>query len=309
MYSVRPGEMSDRAQIGTEESRNRIMARPKSIKTAPAKLPAAQAKAAYAKTEPMFSQVAADEIIAPAVDIPAAVSIVLRSLPSVRALRAVIMAELPKHPIALLDDLESYALAAWYAHELHENKGLDESVVQQWKADGRKHRESLLIAAEALAHRGLLDPERVASIRSGRGTEDMARDLIDLAELFRASWERVKAKTAVEEHELDEADDLGNKILMAHGPQAPAEEDGEAEGSEGRRARAFTLMYRAYDACRRAVSYLRWEQGDADEFMPPLMKKAQVRKASAGAGKDSSSSESAATGETPVPGAVAEIAP
>lgn len=286
------------------------MARPKSIKTAPAKPPAAQAKAAYSKIEPMFSQLSADEIITPAADIPAAVSTVLRSLPSVRALRAVISAELPKHPIALLDDLESYALAAWYAHELHENQGLDESVIKQWKEDGKKHRESLLIAAEALAHRGLVDQARVAAIRSGRGIEDMARDLLDLAELFRASWERVKTKTAVEEPELDEAEDLGNKILMTHVSKSQDAGDADEDDSEGRRARAFTLMYRAYEACRRAVSYLRWEQGDADEFMPPLMKKTTARKASSGAGKESSSSEAAASGEsTPVPGEVAEAVP
>lgn len=274
------------------------MARPKSIKTAPAKLPAAQAKAAFTKIEAMFSSLPSDEIIAPTIDIPAAVSVVLRALPSVRALRSVISAELPKHPIAWLDDLESYALAAWYAHELHEHQGLDGSDVQKWKDDGGKLRESLLIAAEALAHRGLVDQARVSAIRAGRGGEDAARDLLDLAELFRNAWERVKMKTAVEEQELDEAEELGNKLLMTHATK-PSEE-GELD-SEEQRARAFTLMYRAHDACRRAISYLRWEQGDADEFMPPLMKKAAARKTGSAAGKDGTSND------TPSPGDVVVI--
>jgi len=36
------------------------------------------------------------------------------------------------------------------------------------------------------------------------------------------------------------------------------------------RARAFTLLVRKYDECRRAVVALRWHEQDADVFMPTL---------------------------------------
>ena len=36
------------------------------------------------------------------------------------------------------------------------------------------------------------------------------------------------------------------------------------------RDQAFTLMMRAYDEVRRAVTFLRWQQGDADTIAPSL---------------------------------------
>ena len=37
-----------------------------------------------------------------------------------------------------------------------------------------------------------------------------------------------------------------------------------------RRVRAYTLFVRAYDQCRRAATYLRWGEEDADEIAPSL---------------------------------------
>jgi hypothetical protein len=42
---------------------------------------------------------------------------------------------------------------------------------------------------------------------------------------------------------------------------------GEAEDDLGK---AFELMRRAYEECRRSVSTLRWFEGDADAIAPPL---------------------------------------
>jgi hypothetical protein len=48
--------------------------------------------------------------------------------------------------------------------------------------------------------------------------------------------------------------------------QAPA----VVADASARRARAFTLFVRAYDQVRRAVTYLRWEDDDADLIAPSL---------------------------------------
>jgi hypothetical protein len=34
--------------------------------------------------------------------------------------------------------------------------------------------------------------------------------------------------------------------------------------------RCYTLFQESYDCCRRAASYLRWEHGDADSYVPTL---------------------------------------
>ena len=46
--------------------------------------------------------------------------------------------------------------------------------------------------------------------------------------------------------------------------------------------RAFTLFSRAYDATRGAVTYLRWNEGDADDIAPSLYKGREGRSASTG---------------------------
>jgi hypothetical protein len=253
------------------------MPRPKTVKTAPAKPPAALAAAAFTKIKPRLKKLEADELTQVNADIPAAVSLVLGALPSLRAMRDAIVEELPKHPIAMLDDLEDYALATWYADQLHETQGLDEAALKELSAEAGPLRESLLIAAEPLAHRGLLDAKRVAEIRAGRGKEDAANDLMALAELFSSSWDRVRSKTVVEEHEVRRAEEIGTKLLMS----LAARESGSSTkpvDSADRRVRAYTLLARAYSACRRAAAYIRWEQGDTDDLVPPLVRRGPGRK-------------------------------
>lgn len=250
------------------------MPRPKSVKTTPPKPPIPLAAAAFAKIKPRLAKLKPDEITAPPGDILSAVSIVLGALPSLRHLRDAVVEELPKHPIAHLDDLEDYALAAFYANVLHENQGIDEGALKQLQDEAATLREELLIAAEPLAHRGLLDAKRLAEIKAGRGKEDTANDLIALSELYSSQWDRIKTKTPVEEHEVRRADEIGSKMLMA----VVTKDTGKPVDSADRRARAFTLLSRAYSACRRAATYIRWEQGDADELVPPLVRRGPGRR-------------------------------
>ncbi|HLM72168.1 MAG TPA: hypothetical protein VK459_05745 [Polyangiaceae bacterium] len=250
------------------------MPRPKSVKTTPARPPIALAAAAFAKIKPRLAKLKPEEVTAAPADMLAPVSIVLGALPSLRALRDAIVEELPKHPIAHLDDLEDYAHAAWYADVLHENQGLDEGSLKQLQEEAAALRESLLIAAEPLAHRGMLDAKRLAEIKAGRGKEDAANDLMALSELYSAQWDRIKTKTPVEEPEIRRADEIGQKILMS----LMTKDTGKPVDSADRRARAFTLLDRAYKACRRAAAYIRWEQGDVDELVPPLVRRGPGRR-------------------------------
>jgi hypothetical protein len=58
------------------------------------------------------------------------------------------------------------------------------------------------------------------------------------------------------------------------------------------RARAMTLLMRAYDDCRRAITYVRWSEGDADVIAPAIKRKvARVKR-------------EGSTGETPTPPSV-----
>ncbi len=227
--------------------------------------------AALTKIEAELAALAPEQISPITIDVQAAVATVLAAAPRIHEHRAAIAAELPKMPIRWVDDLETYARAAWHAHlvETYASAGPDASKALIEEAN--KLREGLLIAAEALAHRNLLDADAVADVRRGSG--DMGADLSRLAALFSTSWGKVSAKTAVERHEIDRARELGPAVAVVESIQKrPASAGGDQN------ARAFSLLSRAYDQCRRAIAYLRWAEGDMESIAPSIFRKKPGRK-------------------------------
>ena len=100
------------------------------------------------------------------------------------------------------------------------------------------------------------------------GYKNVAFELIDWANLIRDHWSSIQGKTALTEAEVQNAKDLGERLVRAAGlrDQAPLF---QAEAARIRQ-QALTLMVGAYDATRRAIGYLRWEERDADTIAPSL---------------------------------------
>jgi hypothetical protein len=72
----------------------------------------------------------------------------------------------------------------------------------------------------------------------------------------------------VTEGELDRAEIVGDQLINDIGVRQLAPAAVAAVTLE--RGQSFTLFAKAYDQVRRAVSYLRWHEGDADEIAPSL---------------------------------------
>lgn len=249
-------------------------------KPAPRK-PAAppQAAAAFDRIIPELDALSTDALIPINLNIPRSVSQVLGVLPGLLALRPAITERLPMHDVGLLDRLETYALAAWYAHLLWLSSAGAESALKPLLGEAVPLRENLLSDAEALARRGLLDADAVAEIRAGHGNIDTANDLVALSALFSASWPEIACKTAATEEEVKRAGELGPQILAALGVREHGAAPLPADAAD-KRARAFSLLVHAYNQIRRAVIYLRWDEGDADEIAPSLYKGRRGRGAS-----------------------------
>jgi len=242
--------------------------------SAPGPAPNAGADA-FAKIEPELAEVSAEDLAAVPEDLQGVVSAVLAAVPRIRAHRDAIAEQLPNHPIDRLDKLDTYAHAALYAHLVHRYSATTPEDAKALIDEATKIRDGLLIGAEALAHRNLLDADAVAHIRKGHGTPDLAGDLVALAALFRGGWGKVSSKTAVEKQEIDRAAELGPAVLVAAAAKKHA---GKAVDTDGQRARAYTLLVDAYDACRQALTYLRWKESDVDAIAPSLTKKRPGRK-------------------------------
>jgi hypothetical protein len=240
---------------------------------------------AFAKIEAELAALTPEELTPITVEIPAAVTAVLAAAPKILAYRDAIVEQLPLHPIEQVDELETYAQAAYYAHLLHNYANGSPEAAKALIDEAQKLREDLLVAAEALAHRGMLDADAVAGIRKGHGHADTAGDLTALAQLFHASWSKVSSKTAVEKTEVDRAAELGPAVMIAI---AVRKSGAKSMDTEGQRARAFTLLARAYESCRRALAYLRWMESDSDSIAPSLFKKRAGRKPGAGKKEDES---------------------
>jgi hypothetical protein len=125
----------------------------------------------------------------------------------------------------------------------------------------------LLSDATALAKRGVLDAQKLRELKGGPGYKNIAFDLLTLVAMFRDKWSVLEGKTLIQPKELKDAQMLADRLISAVGEreQTPAQAI-EAE----RRQRAFSLFVKAYDQARRAISYLRWEQGDVDSIAPSL---------------------------------------
>lgn len=230
---------------------------------------------AFAKIEPELAHVTPEELVPVAEDLQGVVSHVLAAVPRIREHRDAIAEQLPHHPIDRLDKLDAYAHAARYAHLVHTYSSTTPETAKALLDESTRLRDGLLIGAEALAHRNLLDADAVARIRKNHGGADLAGDLVALAALFKEGWGKVSSKTAVEKHEIDRAAELGPAVLVA---VAASKHAGKSVDTDGQRARAYALMFHAYDACRQALAYLRWKEGDADSLAPSLTKKRPGRK-------------------------------
>ncbi len=225
---------------------------------------------AFAKLEAKIEALPAEEVRPVNIDIPQAVAIAVGAAPHLHALRARFIDELPRFPIAYVDEIATYALAAWFAHLLA-LPATAEGQLAVLLEEAAPLRQGLLVAAEALAHKGHLDPTMVEAIREGRGNIDTANDLVSLSALFTREWEKVGHKTAVEWPEVKRASELGPAILVALGARdQPGIKTPNAADPAQRRQRACTLFVRAYDECQRGVSYLRWHEGDMDAIAPSL---------------------------------------
>jgi hypothetical protein len=218
-----------------------------------------------------------DELVQINADIPTAATIALASFERLRPLRALVAKKLPEHEMKHWDALPSYALAALHAHVVTTVPADRDDRVERLLEEARPLREKLLVAAEAIAHAGVFDPDRVAQVRSGAGNVDRAADLVALCALYTERWAEVENRTMVTKEEVRRAGVLGPALLKAIGARDLASKRSRAE-LRLERARAFTLLIRAYESCQQAVAYVRFRARDADEYTPSLRPRPRARR-------------------------------
>ncbi len=223
--------------------------------------------AAFTRREAEIRAVDQASLAQVSVDIIAGMASVIGTLPKLRALREQV-ARLPELDLASFDALEDYTLALGAAHGQWMIASTPREALPALGAAAVTVRDTLVADAGALARRGVLTPELVASFKSGVGYRAVVRDLMGLTAMLRDRWDVVSKVSALEESELVAASNLADRIVAALGER----EQNPTRTAEAAlvRQQAYTLWTRAYDEARRAVAYLRWHQGDADKIAPSL---------------------------------------
>jgi len=244
------------------------------VPSAPARPLAPKTSAeAFERILPLVEKVDPGNVRTINLDVPMAASIVLGASERISELLPEVERQLPtfdKANILMLNDL---ALGTWYAHLVWvaQNRR-DTTAFDTLIEEATELRRALLADAEALAYRGLVDEQRVAEIREGRGHLDTANDLVALSSLFGEAWVRVEGRTAATRTEIERAAELGVQLIISIGRRSDTGPDFSPGGLDPAdvRLRAYTLLRAAYDECLRAVTYLRWSFEDAQLVVPPM---------------------------------------
>ncbi len=223
--------------------------------------------AAFARKEAAIRAVPLDALAAIGVDVIGAMATVLGTLPRLRSMRDDV-AKLPHFDLAVYDALEDYTLALGAAQSQWMIATMPREALPTLGAAAVAVRDTLVADASALARRGVLDATFVASFKSGVGYRAVVRDLLGLTALLRANWSAVADMSALDEGELIAASNLAERIVSALGER----EQNPAKTAEAAlvRQQTYTLWLRAYEQARRAVEFLRWNEGDADKIAPSL---------------------------------------
>lgn len=232
--------------------------------------PAALASA-FERMRPKLEGVPEEELGRVTTNVPNAVVTVMGAADNIAPLRDEIVRQLPEHDIEEFDNLPHFALALLFAHLMTAPSAEIETRMQALLAEVAQQRAQMLAFAETLVLLGLLDGERVASIRSGTGYVDTVKDVMALAQLFHDHRDVLEGKTPFSADYIARAHQNGIELLRWLGRRKMGREGpGKAGTYEQAQLRAFRLTVKAYGSTRSAVAYVRRREGDVDELMPSL---------------------------------------
>ena len=225
-------------------------------------------RAAFQQIKPDADQLDPQALLIVNIDMTSAVSIATGALPKIMALRDQAAAQLPQFEIRHFDTLETLALATMHVQGEFVAASAPAGALALLYQQGVALRELLHSDATSLTRRGLMNGSKLSKFRVSPGYKILAEDLVGISSLLRNNWPSIGSKTAITLAELDEAEELSDRLLsaLAARAQAPA----ILASAAIQRQRVFTLFVAAYDEVRRAITFLRWKEGDLETVAPSL---------------------------------------
>ncbi len=201
-------------------------------------------------------------------DIPQAVNTVYAAVGRLVGLRQLIVDSVKDTDMTAFDRLRTYAQALSVAHIKRSRPSASSELLTRSLIRATEMRDQFLMDANTLAGRGIISHARIEELRGGIGFLNVAYDLARLVDMLKERWEEVHANSGVKQTELEEAARLFQLITEQNAERN--KQTTAASSANDDRVRAYTLLVHAYDEVRRAVSYVRWKEGDVDKIVPSL---------------------------------------
>jgi len=185
---------------------------------------------------------------------------------------------LPGFEVAHLDCLEDYARALRFVHTEILRRVQRAKVLPVLEEEGKALRRLMLSYADGLSIKKLFSEELITRVREGTGYADLVEDLNILAQEFLAlpaAW--TAPGSLVTRPEIERASEIAHQINVATAKTAEIDLSQTALLDERRKVAG--LLLEAHSEILRAITYLRWKEGDADELVPTLYSGSKGRRA------------------------------
>ena len=166
-----------------------------------------------------------------------------------------------------IDHMEDAARACGHAYAQHLTQMHGADTVQMVE-ELSLQRRVLLAEARSLVSQKRFSPSVLVELVGGTGQKALCLDVLQLVAAFRAEWASVSNLTAVTVAELDHVEALASALATTLGENEHAMSP--VSPSADLRERAYTYFVRTYDQVRRAITFVRWDEGDADQIVPSL---------------------------------------
>lgn len=179
------------------------------------------------------------------------------------------IAALPGIDATRIGKLRDYTLALAYWQGRTQSSAVHTPELAAMVARAVEIRDRTLGDLKSLANHGLIAASQLEKFVGSPAHRKLGLDLVSMAGLVHTEWPRIGGKTLITLEAMDEAATLGERILQAAG-ERDAATTVEASQAQKQRDKAYTLVVRTYAQARRAITFLRFDEGDAEVILPSL---------------------------------------
>lgn len=222
---------------------------------------------AYQRVLPEAMGLTSEALVTINVDVPTCIVTcftVLERLPAFRV-RIQQLPELPNEQMARFPD---YVLALFNAQARYTIVTAPLEALPALLAQATRRRSVFVAEAKAMVVRGDLNGRPLKELKRRCGYNNVAFDLSALTHMFKNAWPAIEGKTSLRMTEIEDAAGLALRLAAAIAHQDNSKE--AVAAAIDIRQRMFTILCATYGQIRRAVTYLRWDEGDADCIVPSL---------------------------------------